>query len=239
MTSFSSFIGLTSFLTSSSYTSISIIFYYRTMKDSLSSLIQINKRALFTQKEIYKRIIFYLMGFLYIISFDSTINYIYLTAGINGIFYLCILNMHLFINKNQNQMLLQTLFFFLAIKLTYSICNKYIIALLFLCSNFFLIMSPIDKLRKGILLNNKIYFDIENILIEITIYLLWLIYSSIEGFLCFFFICIINLFVWICMLFGHQVVAGEIGTNSKIYHFLIMVFFIRNQFRNKVETSNI
>ena len=86
-------------------------------------------------------------------------------------------------------------------------------------------------------MNDKSYFDLYNILIEIVIYLLWLMYSIIENFICFFFICIINLFVWTCMLFGYQIVTGNIDTNSKIYHFLINIFFIKIKFDGKLENN--
>ena len=102
MMSFSSFVGLTSFMTRSSYTSLWIFVYYRTMKDSILSIFELNKSLLLPQKEIYKNIIYSFMAFLYSISFDNTINFIYMTAVLNSLFYLAILNMHLFIFKNKN-----------------------------------------------------------------------------------------------------------------------------------------
>ena len=237
MISFSSFIGLSCFLTRSTYSSLWIITYYRAMKDSILAIFEIKEDSLIPKKEIYKNITFYLMALLYSISFDTSINYIYLTALINSIFYLSILNMHFFIFKNKNQMLFQTLLFFLLVKIIYSICNKYLIGLLFFCSDLVILQYPINKFRAGVLLNDKSYFDIENIFVEILICLLWLIYSTSNNFLCFFFICIINLFVRICMLFGYQIVEGDIGPNNRIYHFLINVFFIKNRFKGKLETN--
>ena len=235
--SFSSFIGLTSFMTRSSYTSLWIFVYYRTMKDSILSIFELNKSLLLPQKEIYKNIIYSFMALLYSISFDSTINFIYMTAILNSLFYLAILNMHLFIFKNKNQMLIQTLIFFVILKIAYNICHKYVISLLFLCSDLILLQYPINKFRTGVLMNDKNYFDVENILIEIVISLLWLIYSMSNNYICFFFICIINLFCWICMLFGYQIVIGDIGPNNKIYHFLINVFCIKHKFQGKLESN--
>ena len=237
MMSFSSFIGLSCFLTRCSYSSLWIFTYYRTMKDSVLTIFELNKKLLMPKNEIYKNILYYFMAFLYSISFDDSINFIYITSLINSIFYLSILNMHLFINKNNNQMLIQTLLFFMIIKILYSIFNRYLLAILFICSDIVLLKYPINKFRRGVLLNDKSYFDLDNILIEIVIDLLWLMYSIIENFICFFFICIINLFVWTCMLFGYQIVTGNIDTNSKIYHFLINVFFIKTQFDGKLENS--
>ena len=237
MMSFSSLIGLSNFLTRSSYSSLWIFRYFRTMKDSVLTIFELNPKTLMPQKEIYKNIIYYFMAFLYSISFDNTINFIYITALINSIFFLSILNMHLFIYKKRNQMLIQTLLFFLIIKILYSLFNKYLLGILFICSDLILLQYPINRFRTGVLLNDKSYFDMENILIEIMICLLWLIYSAIGNFMCFFFICIINLFAWICMLFGYQIVIGDIGTNNKIYHFLINVFFIKNQFKGKLENN--
>ena len=190
MMSFSSFVGLTSFMTRSSYTSLWIFVYYRTMKDSILSIFELNKSLLLPQKEIYKNIIYSFMAFLYSISFDNTINFIYMTAVLNSLFYLAILNMHLFIFKNKNQMLIQTLIFFLLFKIIYNICHKYIISLLFLCSDLILLQYPINKFRIGVLRNDKNYFDVENILIEIVICLLWLIYSMSNNYMCFLLICL-------------------------------------------------
>ena len=237
MMSFSSFVGLTSFMTRSSYTSLWIFVYYRTMKDSILSIFELNKSLLLPQKEIYKNIIYSFMAFLYSISFDNTINFIYMTAVLNSLFYLAILNMHLFIFKNKNQMLIQTLIFFVILKITYSICHKYIISLLFLCSDLILLQYPINKFRTGVLRNDKNYFDVENILIEIVICLLWLIYSMSNNYMCFLLICLINLFCRICMLFGYQIVTGDIGPNNKIYHFLMHVFCIKHKFQGKLETN--
>ena len=101
----------------------------------------------------------------------------------------------------------------------------------------FVLQYPINKFRTGVLLNDKSYFDVENIIIEIMICLLWLIYSTSNNFMCFFFICIINLFARICMLFGYQIVIGDIGTNSKLYNFLIIVFFINIRMNKTTENS--
>ena len=237
MTSFSSFIGLASFLSRSSYSSLWIIVYYRAMKDSLISIFEMNKKVLMLKNEIYKNIIYYIMAFLYSISFDDTFNYIYMSALLNLIFYLAILNMQLFIDNNKSQMLLQTLFFFLLLKIIYSIFNKYLICILFIFSDLLILQYPINKFRTGVLLNDKSYFDVENIIIEIMICLLWLIYSTSNNFMCFFFICIINLFARICMLFGYQIVIGDIGINSKLYHFLIIVFFINIRMNKTTENS--
>lgn len=237
MTSFSSFIGMASFLSRSSYSSLWIIVYYRAMKDSLLSIFEMNKKVLMVKNEIYKNIIYYIMAFLYSISFDDSFNFIYMSALINLIFYLAILNMQLFIDKNKSQMLLQTLFFFVLLKIIYSIFNKYLICILFICSDLLVLQYPIHRFRIGVLLNNKSYFDIENIIIEIMICLLWFIYSTSNNFMCFFFICIINLFARICILFGYQIVMGDIGTNSKVYHFLISVFFINIRLNKTTENS--
>ena len=134
-------------------------------------------------------------------------------------------------------MLLQTLSFFLLVRIVYSICNKYLIGVLFFCSDLILLQYPINKFRIGVLLNDKSYFNIEKILIEIFISLLWAIYSTSEKLFFFFVINILNIFVWICMLFGYQIVEGDIGPNNKIYHFIINVFFIKKEFKGKLETN--
>ena len=239
MISFSSLIGLTSFLTRSSYSSLWEFSYYRTMKDSTLSIFEINEKLLIPKKEIYKNIIYFFMGFLYSLSFISSLNYIYTTAIVNLIFYICILNMHLFIYKNKNQMLFQTLIIFLIIKIIYLFFNKYIIGLLFICSDLIVLEYPINKFRNGVLLNDKSYFNIERILIEIVINLLWIIYATSENLLCFFLICLINLFSRICMILGYQIVEGEIGINSRIYHCIINTFCIKNNFKGKKQESNI
>ena len=235
--SFSTLIGLTSFLTRSSYSSLWIFSYYRTMKDSTLSIFEINEKILIPKREIYKIIIYFSMAFLYSISFISELNYIYVTALANLIFYIFILNMHLFIYKNKNQMLFQTLVIFLIIKIIYLICNKYLIGLLFISSDLLVLQNPINKFRNGVLMNDKNYFDLENILIEIVISLLWIIYCTSENLLCFFLICLINLFSRICMILGYQIVEGDIGINSKIYHFIVNVFCIKNNFKGKIEDS--
>ena len=87
MASFSSFIGLSSFLFRSSYSSLWICSYYRAMKDSLLSIFEMNKKALMPKKEIYKKIIYYFMAFLYSTSFDDSFNFIYLSGLLNSILY--------------------------------------------------------------------------------------------------------------------------------------------------------
>lgn len=235
MASFSTFIGLGSFLSRISFTSLWIGCYYRTMKDSLLSIFEMNKKALIPKKEIYKKIIYYSMGFLYSISFDNSFNFIYLSGLLNTIFFLLILNMHLFIENNKNQMLIQSLFFFILIKIIYLLFNKYLISILFLCSALLVLHYPINRFRTGVLLNDKNFFDFENILVEIVLSVLWLIYSTTINYICFFFVCIINLFAWVCMLLGFQIVTGDISTNSKIYYFLINVFFIKTRVNTKID----
>lgn len=237
MISFSSFIGLSCFLSRSSDSALWIFSYYRTMKDSVLSIFELNEKLLLPKNQIYKSIIYFFMAFLYSAAFYDPINFIYITGIVNSIFYLCILNMNFFIYKNTNQMLLQTLFFFLLARIVYLICNKYLISILFFCSDIILLQYPINKFRIGVLLNDKSYFNIEKILIEIFICLLWAIYSTSEKFFFFFFINILNIFVWICMLFGYQIVEGDIGPNNKIYHFIINVFFIKKKFKGKLETN--
>ena len=53
------------------------------MKDSILSTFEIDEKTLLPKNEIYKNIIYFIIAFLYSISFDNSLNFIYISALTN------------------------------------------------------------------------------------------------------------------------------------------------------------
>ena len=235
MSSFSSFIGLTTLISRSSYSSMWVYKYYTSMKYSVSSIEAINEFKLLKINEIYKIILYYLLVIIYSKQSEETLYYLYLTSLLNAIFYLSILNMHLFIYKSKNLMLIQTLIFASIFTIFNKFFNSIMIKLFLIFSVVLVLHIPIRNFRIGIVDLDKSCFDIEKSLVEMIISLLWVIYSILNELYCFFIIEIINLFFWSCVLTGYQIAAGDLSKEGKIYKFLVFVFWINDVNNTKID----
>ena len=134
-------------------------------------------------------------------------------------------------------MLLQTLIFFLIYKLLQKLYYKYTNDILFILSSCLLMKDVIKHLRKGIIKNNKKYFHIDELIIEITIGILWLLYSIGYNIICFNIIIFLQLFIRICAVLGYEVILGKIKKDTKIYSLLIILFFIKVESEEKKESN--
>ena len=97
--------------------------------------------------------------------------------------------------------------------------------------------DDIKHLRKGIIKNNKKYFHIDELIIEITIGILWLLYSIGYNIICFNIIIFLQLFIRICAVLGYEVILGKIKKDTKIYSLLIILFFIKVESEEKKESN--
>lgn len=237
MYSFSSFIGLSTLFSRSCYSSVWIYKYYISMKDSVSSLESPNEYKLLKINEIYKIILYFLLVIIYSKQSEKILHYLYLTSLINAISYLSILNMHLFIYKNSNLMLIQTLIFASIFSIFNKFFNLIMIKIFLMFSVILVLHTPIRDFRIGIRDLDKGYFDIEKSLVEIFISLLWMFYSLLIGLYGFFIIEIINLFFWSCVVTGYQIATGDISKEGRIYNFLVYIFLINDI--NNTKTENI
>ena len=176
MFTFFSFLGLLNFLINLLYYSRWNFEYYRTMKDSVLTTFELDEKKLIPQRYIYQKIFFYFFLFLYSTFFDF--NFIYLVSIVNSVIYLSILNMHLFIIKKKNQLLLQTLICVIILKILYLIRGKIkIFIIIFLCSIDIVNWNETKiLLREGLLLTYG-----EDIVIKMAIEsflaLLWIVYA--------------------------------------------------------------
>ena len=176
MFTFFSFLGLLNFLINLLYYSRWNFEYYRTMKDSVLTTFELDEKKLIPQRYIYQKIFFYFFLFLYSTFFDF--NFIYLVSIVNSVIYLSILNMHLFVIKKKNQLLLQTLICVIILKILYLIRGKIkIFIIIFLCSIDIVNWNETKiLLREGLLLTYG-----EDIVIKMAIEsflaLLWIVYA--------------------------------------------------------------
>ena len=117
MSSISYFFGLTAIIIRLSRSLHLFFIYYRRMKFSVSPTFEILNKYFSLTNKIYVYIFYYIMCFLYFSNIVIDENLFYFNSIVNLINFILILNMHLFTIKKQNQMLLQTLIFFLIYKL--------------------------------------------------------------------------------------------------------------------------
>ena len=237
MSSISYFFGLTAIIIRLSRSLHLFFIYYRRMKFSVSPTFEILNKYFSLTNKIYVYIFYYIMCFLYFSNIVIDENLFYFNSIVNLINFILILNMHLFTIKKQNQMLLQTLIFFLIYKLLQKLYYKYTNDILFILSSCLLMKDDIKHLRKGIIKNNKMYFHIDELIIEITIGILWLLYSIGYNIICFNIIIFLQLFIRICAVLGYEVILGKIKKDTKIYSLLIILFFIKVESEEKKEST--
>lgn len=237
MSSISYLFGLTAYIIRMSHTFNSLFNYYRTMKRSVLSVFEIDDKLLSQKNEIYKIILYYLMGFLYFTELKIEQNFFFISSISNLICFISILNMYLFITKNKNQMLLQTLSVFIIYQIINKFFHVYIINIFFICSGLLILTKTINQLRKGIIYNDAKYFKVDKLIVEITIGSFWLFYSLYYTVACFIIILLISLFVRICAILGFGIVIGKIEKNTKTYFFLVNFFFIKNNLIEKTESN--
>ena len=234
MSSFSYIFGLTSTIFRITNTLHIFFIYYRNMKISVLPNFEIDQKYLSKKSKIYKDIFYFLMSFLYFSNIDINESLFYFNSIINTLCFLGVLNMYLFSIKNQNQMLLQTLFIFIIYQILNRLYFQYIIDLLFISSCLLRLQKPINRLRMGILKNEMKYFRIEESVIEMSISFFWLLYALGYNIICFIIILLLSLFFRICIILGFEIVGGKIGKDSIVYKFLINIFLIKV---NSIEKS--
>ena len=237
MSAISFIFGLSATIIRLSHTFNLFFIYYRTMKFSVRPNFEIDQKLLSQKYKIYKIIFFYMMCFLYFSNIDIDDSLFYTNSIINLLCFIAILNMYLFSINQQNQMLIQTLICFLIYKILQKCYYVYLNDIIFICSNFLILLEPINQLRIGIMKNDENYFVIEKLIVEITISFLWFLYSLGYNIICFIIIVLISLFIRICAILGYEVVKGKIGKDTKIYSFLIYLFFIKVDSIEKTESS--
>ena len=237
MSSISFIFGLSATIMRMSHTFHLFFIYYRIMKISVRPNFEIDEKLLSKKNKIYKFIFYYMMCFLYFSNIEIDESLFYINSITNLIFFIAILNMYLFSINNQNQMLIQTLFFFLIYTILQKCYYQYLNDIIFICSGFLLILEPINQLRTGIIKNDENFFVIEILIGEMTISFFWLLYSLGYNIMCFTIIVLISLFIRICAILGYAVVKGKIGKDTKIYSFLIYFFFIKVDSIEKTESN--
>ena len=200
--------------------------YYRIMKISINPNFEISDKLLLAKKLNYMQIFYFSMCFLYIynMALDETI--LYYTLLVNFICYIIILNMILFSIKQQNQMLLQTLCVFFLYQISIKFININLVGILLLCSIIMKLINPIKAFRKGFADNDEKYFDVYLLIHDIILFLAWLIYSLSYNIIWFSISAFIQIFFKVCFYLGYLIVIGKINKNTKIYSFLINLFFI-------------
>ena len=237
MSSFSYIFGITATIIRMSHSLHLFFVYYRTMNISVLSNFEIDKRLLQQKYKIYKIIFYFSMCFLYLYNINLDESILYYNSLINVICFIVILNMYLFSVKQQNQMLLQTLFIFLVFQILKKLFHLYLLDILFIFSNILILNEPISQLRIGITKNDEKYFDIDKSIVEISVNVAWLLYSLGYNIICFFINILISLFVRISVILGYEVVKGKIGKDTRIYSFLINFYFIRANLPDKIENN--
>ena len=175
--------------------------------------------------------------FIYFSNVDTDESLFYMNALINVFCFIIILNMYLFIIRKQNQMLLQTLLFFIIYQFLVKLFHIYLLNIIFVFSGVLILLEPINQLRKGLEKNDGNYFNVDELVIEITISFTWLLYSLGYNVLCFIFLLLISLFIRICAILGFEIVKGKIKKDTKIYKFLINVFFINVNLPEKSQNN--
>ena len=200
--------------------------YYRVMKISINPNFEISDKLLLAKKLNYMQIFYFSMCFLYIynMALDETI--LYYTLLVNFICYIIILNMILFSIKQQNQMLLQTLCVFFLYQISIKFINIDLVGILLLCSIIMKLINPIKAFRKGFTDNDEKYFDVYLLIHDIILFLAWLIYSLSYNIIWFSISAFIQIFFKVCFYLGYLIVIGKINKNTKIYSFIINLFFI-------------
>ena len=237
MSSISYFFGLTATIIRISHSLAIFFVFYRTMKISVSPVFEIDEKLLRKKYKIYFYIFYFMMCFLYFSNLDIDDNLFYLNSIVNLIIFIVILNMYLFSIKQQNQMLCQTLIFFLIYQLLQKLYYKYTNDILFIFSSCLILNDIINNLRKGIIENKKDVFQIGGLITEVTISFFWLLYSIGYNIFCFNIIILLSLFIRICAILGYGVVIGKIRKDTKIYTFLINFFFIKIKLEEKKESN--
>ena len=132
-----------------------------------------------------------MMCFIYFSNVDTDESLFYMNALINVFCFIIILNMYLFIIRKQNQMLLQTLLFFIIYQFLVKLFHIYLLNIIFVFSGALILLEPINQLRKGLEKNDGNYFNVDELVIEITISFTWLLYSLGYNVLCFIFLLLI------------------------------------------------
>jgi hypothetical protein len=207
------------------------------MKISVHSTFELDDKILSKKIQIYKYISYFMMCFIYFSNVDTDESLFYMNALINVFCFIIILNMYLFIIRKQNQMLLQTLLFFIIYQFLVKLFHIYLLNIIFVFSGVLILLEPINQLRKGLEKNDSNYFNVDELVIEIIISFTWLLYSLGYNVLCFIFLLLISLFIRICAILGFEIVKGKIKKDTKIYKFLINVFFINVNLPEKSQNN--
>ena len=237
MSTISFVFGLSAALIRMCHTLHKCFVYYLTMKISVHSTFKLYYKILSKKIQIYKYISYFMMCFIYFSNVDTDESLFYMNALINVFCFIIILNMYLFIIRKQNQMLLQTLLFFIIYQFLVKLFHIYLLNIIFVFSGVLILLEPINQLRKGLEKNDGNYFNVDELVIEIIISFTWLLYSLGYNVLCFIFLLLISLFIRICAILGFEIVKGKIKKDTKIYKFLINVFFINVNLPEKSQNN--
>ena len=237
MSSISYIFGLSATIIRLSHTFQLLLIYYKTMKISVLPNFEIDQKFLSKKPKIYKIIFYFMMCFLYFSNIALDESLFYINSITNLISFIAILNMYLFSINQQNKMLIQTLIAFLIYQILQKCYYKYLNDIIFLCSGCLMLQEPINQLRRGIIQNDENIFVIEELILEISISISWLLYSLGYNIICFIIITLISLFIRFCEILAFEIVKGKIGKDTKIYTFIIYLFFIKVDSVEKTESN--
>ena len=177
------------------------------------------------------------MCLIYFYNIELDESLLFINSILNSLLFIAILNMYLFCIKQQNQMLIQTLLVFLLYNIINKLYHPVIIDILFISSSFLILTEIINHLRIGVAKNEEKYFNIPELILELTIGFLWFLYSFRYNIKCFIIILLISIFVRTCAILGYQIVIGKIKKDTFIYTFLINFFFIKIDLKVKEESN--
>ena len=237
MSSISYIFGLSATIIRLSHNFQLLLIYYKTMKISVLPNFEIDQKFLSNKPKIYKIIFYFMMCFLYFSNIALDESLFYINSITNLISFIAILNMYLFSINQQNKMLIQTLIVFLIYQILQKCYYKYLNDIIFFCSGCLMLQEPINQLRRGIIQNDENIFVIEELILEISISISWLLYSLGYNIICFIIITLISLFIRFCAILAFEIVKGKIGKDTKIYTFIINLFFIKVDSVEKTESN--
>lgn len=226
MLTFSSLFGTTSLVLRSTISSIPFPFLYKNMKDKHNPEIVVfpflDKNSIFSV--LFYSIITSIYAFNTQKATCAFIAYIYLSF-----LYFIYLNMYLYIMSQKNYMLLQTLCIAFISYLFFQYVHQSIIIFLCLFTALVNIIRPI-QINKDLLLKLETHeIMISNIICEIVISVLWIVYGFINKLQCFI-ICNSIFFIINCTeIISYLYMKGSFQEKNFLIRILKKIYFIKEK----------